>query len=370
MIIGSKKEIPESYEHGYLYDPMVNAQPQIRSMTARQWRRAAPHIAGVSELGVRFSERWDASRLTPYIQKRFALEAACLAAAEEDHEFRYDDVWAKLFAAAPKGHRYCLDAGAAAMVATYYRKWATFSFEEMAIDRRRRTSNEAPALLAAEAAFIWASKGRAVSDAPAQAAAVLVEQGLWPSDGPLPWWASPRERTDGDWLIGALARLRKALERSLALLEQAEAFERKWREKLSSGLRDDAGALRVLTMAAGCPALTQGDVVDALGLSKKAAQKAILTLEEAGTIIEITGRNDWRVWLANDPILSPPLDRPGFDFAPSTRSNPFVSKSKRLRVAKLDAVDTDRIDAELREAMDEADDATRRLRETEAKMRA
>lgn len=337
-------------------------------MTAQQWARAAAHIAGVSELGVRFSGAWAATRLTPYIHTRFALEAACLAAAEDEHEFRYDDVWAKLFSAAPKGHSYRLDAGAAAAVARYYEKWRDFSFDAMRLDRRRKTDSEAPALLAAEAAYAWAARGRPAIDAPARAAAALVEQKIWPEDGPLPWWPVPRERADGDWLIGALARLRRALKRSLALLEAADAFDRKWREALSDRLRGDAGALNALAVAAGSPALTQGAVVEIFGLSKKAAQKAIATLEDAGAVIEITGRSDWRVWLANDLALSAPLANLDLYAAGPATENPFVSLPKPSRPKLSDPIDVEWRDADLKQAMDEADAASGRLAKMVAKL--
>lgn len=368
MIIVSKKGIPESSGRGYPSFVMGNTL-QIRPMAAVQWRRSAVHIAAISELGVRFSHQWASSLLTPYIKKRFALEAACLVAAEDEEEFRFDDVWAKLFSAAPKGHRFTLDAGAVSSIARLYEKWAHLSLEPL-VDHRRKTAHEAPAIVAAEAAYEWAAKGRAVQDAPARAAVALIEQGIWPADGPLPWWPLPRSRSDGDWLIGALSRLRKALDRSLTLLETADRFERSWRERLMPSLREDASAYSVLAMAAGSPAVTQGDVVDGFSLSKKAAQKAISTLEEAGALFEITGRDDWRVWLANDLMLSPTLDQPGYDVSCRLRSNPFVSPAKRLNVTKPDALDTAQIDADLKDAMDDADDASRRLRETAAKMRA
>lgn len=334
----------------------------VRPLSARQWARAAPHIAAVSELGVRFCHAWGASRLTPYIQKRFALEAACLAAVEDELEFRHDDVWGKLFAAMPKGRRYSLDAGATMMVAQYYEKWAVFSFASMTIDRRRKSPNEAPALLAAEAAYGWAAKGRAAVDAPAAAAASLVEQGIWPEGGPLPWWALPRERSDGDWLIGALTRLRKALERACALLARADAFERAWAAKLAGTVRGDAGALDALVIAAGSPALTQGDVTSTLGLSRKAAQKAIAALEEAGAVVEITGRADWRVWLANDRGLSPPLQI--IEAAPSEHGDNehSVSAAKPLKMSRPDPVDHEARDQEIKDAMAECDAASRKLR--------
>ncbi len=339
-------------------------------MSARQWARAAPHIACVSELGVRVSHAWAISRLTPYIKTRFALKAACLAAADDEEEFRYDDVWAKLFSAAPKGHCYSLDAGATATVARHYEKWARFSFDALPIDRRRKTAHDAPALLAAEAAYEWAAKGRAAIDAPARAAAALVEQGVWPADGPLPWWPLPRERSDGDWLIGALSRLRKALEGSLELLNSADRFEQTWRNWLAPALREDASAFAVLSMAAGSPTLTQGDVVERLRLSKKAAQKAIATLEEAGAIIEITGRTDWRVWLANDPTLSAPLNMVNHSVTGIAMQIPFVSTAKSIKVSKPDPIDLEWADAELQDAIDDADTASRRLRDLTAKLRA
>ncbi len=115
-------------------------------MAAVQWRRSAVHIAAISELGVRFSHQWASSLLTPYIKKRFALEAACLVAAEDEEEFRFDDVWAKLFSAAPKGHRFTLDAGAVSSIARLYEKWAHLSLEPL-VDHRRKTAHEAPAIV-------------------------------------------------------------------------------------------------------------------------------------------------------------------------------------------------------------------------------
>ena len=128
-------------------------------------------------------------------------------------------------------------------------------------------------------------------------------------------------------------------------------------------MRDDAGALRVLTMATGSPALTQGDVVDVFRLSKKAAQKAISTLEEAGAIAEITGRSDWRVWLANDQFLSPPLANIGAYSSRPSPDNPFGTYPKLRFSDKLYAIDVESREAELNQAMAEADEASKKLRD-------
>ena len=75
-------------------------------------------------------------------------------------------------------------------------------------------------------------------------------------------------------------------------------------------MRQDAGTRRAIPLLAGRPALRQDELTDELGMSKKAAIKALTDLEALELATEITGNTRFQVWTATDEVLGLPPASP------------------------------------------------------------
>lgn len=91
--------------------------------------------------------------------------------------------------------------------------------------------------------------------------------------------------------------------REKGLTTDITAVRARWDERMS-GLRSDATARLVVTLAVEQPVINQRLIVERLGVSAMSAYRALETLEQRGVLHSANSKKRNRIWIADDIIAA------------------------------------------------------------------
>ena len=287
----------------------------LHDLTAVQLRSLISLCTDVAHFGTKLAHEWPAHPVRPYITERLTYLAALVHARDENGGIDHHVLYARVFDAKPEGCRYWMDAGLSMRFQQVYDEVSEaianaipFQAQKPLSGALRSMAGTYPLPLAAmDRARELRAKHYSTYEAAIGAQRVLAGDGMFPLE-PLPvMFETPRQRADGDWLIGAMRRFLEALQTTVDTLSAASSFLERAENVLGgAAVRKDRISLRALPVLAGRPTLRSNDLMNLFEVSQKAALAAMAELEEAGLAREIRGLAKWQVWTAADDVLGLP----------------------------------------------------------------